>query len=496
MADVGSTSRGVSSDAVPVSNPGPEAGSTETARTGPAASGGAGTADHRSALPRLAPWLLAVVMSAAYGAVSIRRHLVMKTTSFDLGIFEQGVRSYAHLHWPTSALKAPGYPLLGDHFSPILAVLAPFYRIAPSAITLLAAQALLCGISVLPITALAIRILGLRAGTAVGISYGISWGIQNTIVFDFHEISFAVPILAFSMCELVKRNLRSAVLIALPLVLVKEDLPLTLAAIGVCVFIFGNRRWGVVTAAAGVALSALIILVVIPAFNPDGHNNYLTSAAGPGLVSRLVTEGGTIAALLVLSAFLCVRSPLLLVAIPTLAWRFTSNNELYWGTRFHYSAVLMPIVFAAFLDVLQRYRSAGPDGWQRFVPKAAVAVSLTASLALGCTLCLSDLVRPATWHTSPAVIAEKRLLRRVPDGAVIAAPNRFGPQLTNRATVLLYPWYPSAATKPDWVLAEGHPRGWPYTPEQKAAGLTPLTNSGQYSLVDSAGDLYLFRKIG
>lgn len=495
MADVGSTSRRVPGDAVSVSDPGYEvssAGATEVASVG---SGGSGAADHRSALLQVVPWLLALIMSAAYGAVSIRRHLEMKTTSYDLGIFEQGVRSYAHLHWPTSALKGLGYPLLGDHFSPVLAVLAPVYRVAPSPITLLAAQALLCGISVLPITALAIRVVGLRGGVAIGISYGISWGIQNTIVFDFHEISFAVPILAFSLTELVKRNLRSAVLIALPLVVIKEDLPLTLAAIGLCVYILGNRKWGVLTSVAGVALSALIVLVVIPAFNPSGHNNYLTSVAGPGLVSRLITQGGTLAALLVLSAFLCVRSPLLIVAIPTLAWRFTSNNEFYWGMKFHYSAVLMPIVFAAFIDVLRHYRSAERSGRQRFVPKVAVAVSLTASLALGCTLCLSDLVRPATWHTSQTVIAQRKLLLRVPDGASVAAPNRVGPQLTNRATVLLYPWYPNAETKPDWVLADGHPRGWPYTAEQKEAGLTPLVNSGQYILVSSADDLYLFKRI-
>jgi uncharacterized membrane protein len=250
-----------------------------------------------------------------------------------------------------------------------------------------------------------------------------------------------------------------------------------------------------VTAGSGVALGALITLVLIPMVNPDGHNSYLTSAAAPELTTRLITQVGTIAALLALAGFLGVRSPLMLVAIPTLAWRFTSHNELYWGTRFHYSAVLMPIVFAAFIDVLRRYGSAESGGRQSSVPKAAVAVSLTASLALGCTLRLSDLARPATWHTSPAMAAEKDLLRRVPDDAVVAAPNRVGPQLTNRATVLLHPWYPNAQTKPDWVLAEGHPRGWPYTAEQKAAGLTPLLSSVQYSLVDSAGDLYLFRRI-
>lgn len=81
----------------------------------------------------------------------------MRTTGFDLGIFEQAVRSYSHGQLPVSELKGPGFPLLGDHFSPVLATLVPFYRLWSSPILLLVAQAALFAVAVVPLASWAQR---------------------------------------------------------------------------------------------------------------------------------------------------------------------------------------------------------------------------------------------------------------------------------------------------------------------------------------------------
>ncbi len=41
--------------------------------------------------------------------------------------------------------------------------------------------------------------------------------------------------------------------------------------------------------------------------------------------------------------FLALRSPLVLLGLPTLGWRFVSGNPAYWGMNFHYNAVLARI---------------------------------------------------------------------------------------------------------------------------------------------------------
>ena len=74
--------------------------------------------------------------------------------------------------------------------------------------------------------------LGTGVSRVIGVAYGFSWGLQEMIIFDFHEIAFAVPLLACSLSALVRRRPRAATAWALPLVFVKEDQGLTVAAIG------------------------------------------------------------------------------------------------------------------------------------------------------------------------------------------------------------------------------------------------------------------------
>ncbi|MET7440268.1 DUF2079 domain-containing protein [Streptomyces sp. NPDC005568] len=96
-------------------------------------------------------WLLAGLLFTLYTALSVRTHHRMLTTGYDLGIFEQAVRSYAHGHLPVSEVKGSGFPLLGDHFSPVLALIAPVYRLWPTAETLLVVQSALLSVAVVPL---------------------------------------------------------------------------------------------------------------------------------------------------------------------------------------------------------------------------------------------------------------------------------------------------------------------------------------------------------
>jgi hypothetical protein len=59
-------------------------------------------------------------------------------STFDLVIFDQGVRGYAHFQAPTSIARGVSdgagahFLLLADHWSPVLALLAPLYWIHDS----------------------------------------------------------------------------------------------------------------------------------------------------------------------------------------------------------------------------------------------------------------------------------------------------------------------------------------------------------------------------
>jgi hypothetical protein len=179
--------------------------------------------------------VIALAAFIAYDTISVFRYLRLDPGSWDLGIFTEYVRQLAHLHAPTVSIRGTGFNLLGDHFQPIVGLLAPFFRVFPTPETLLVAQALLTAASVIPVCRAAQELLGTWASRGIGLAYGFSWGLQQMVNFDFHEIAFAVPLLAFSLSALVRRRLRPAVLWALPLVFVKEDQGFTVAAIGLVI---------------------------------------------------------------------------------------------------------------------------------------------------------------------------------------------------------------------------------------------------------------------
>jgi uncharacterized membrane protein len=442
----------------------------------------------RAAAARLLPELIAVAFFAAYAGYSVRRHHRIETTGFDLGIFEQVVRGWAAGRIPEVPLKGPGYPALGDHFHPILALLAPVYRLAPAAETLLVAQAALIAASAVPIGRVAMRILGRRWGAAVTVGYGLSWGLQDAVGFDFHEVCFAVPLLAMAMCRLLDGRYAAAVAWAAPLVLVKEDLPGTVVAIGGCVVVRGRRRLGAFTMFGGAASGLVIVKVLLPALHPLGVYGYggrLTLNA-----DGLDVKAGTLVLLLAPTLFLAVRSPLLLVAVPTLAWRFLSDTPDYWGDGFHYGAVLMPVTVVAMLDSVANRRAR--EGPSQPLAVAVAAGYLAASLALAPDRPLWRLVDPAFWRTAPAVAAAHRVLDRIPDGSVVAATNALAPQLTGRCEVRLLADTPPAAQDAGWIVADLHQPG-PATPAELRRQIAELTALGYRTVVDD-GRFVLLRR--
>ena len=456
--------------------------------------------DRRARNGTMLAWGLAALWCAVYCALSIRDQQRMITSGFDLGIFDEAVRAYAHGHLPYVVLKGEHFDLLGDHFSPILATLAPLYLLFPSVCTLLIAQAALMAVGMVPLVRWAARDVGLHAATVVGIGYGASWGIASAIGFDMHEIAFAVPLLAFSATALGRRRWHTAVAWALPLLLVKEDLGVTVAMIGILIACRGPRRLGLLTAATGLLGSWLEINVLIPSLNPGGRYTYSGSITGalstgslPETLAHFITpETKVVTVLLMLAptAFLALRSPITLLVLPTLAWRFLSDDTTYWGTGFQYSAVLMPIVFAGFIDALARLRAAN-----RKEAAAGVRTALITSLAVTALLLpdfpLGALAHAATWKTDSRVAAAHRVLALIPGNATVAASNQLVPQLTDRDTVSLVD--PSSPVdRPEWLIVDTQePEGFPLSGDQQNQIIEQLKAEGYRTVADQAGYLLL-----
>lgn len=452
-------------------------------------------------------WALAAALFVLYSLVSIRMHQRLLSTGFDLGIVEQAVRSYASGELPVSEIKGPDFAVLGDHFAPVLALLAPFYRAFPSPVTLLVAQAALLAVAVVPLAGWAQRTLGRQAALVIGLGYGLSWGIAQAVGFDVHEVAFAVPLIAYCAVALGEQRWVAAVLWALPLVLVKEDLGLTVAAVGGLVAWFGPRALGLATVAFGLTASAVTVLVILPANTPEGTFSAWRDAhfggageADTGWADRLERysvglvspEPKAILLLLLVAptAMLAVRSPLLLLAVPTLAWRLTSDYENYWGTGYHYSAILMPIVFAAFVDGMRRRSHLAGVGRQR----EALAISAAVTALLLPSFPLWSALAPSTWKDEVRVSDARAAVDRVPDGVRVAASNNLVPQLANRTSVSLF-GHSDARPNPQYIVVDvGGRVNWPFGSRQAQEDMIEAARALGYTTVAEHGDFLVLRR--
>ena len=373
-------------------------------------------------VPLWQPALVFGLLATLYAAVSVQQYNRMDAYLFDLGFFESVIRDYARGTLPELPLTDTTVAAL--HFSPALALLAPIVWVWPSPIAILVTQAVLVAAGVVPL----MRAAGVGwLAWVVATSYGLAPAFGALIGFDFHEVALGVPLLAFSMAAMLRADHRAAVLWAMPLVLVKEDLGLTVAALGAVVFLRGSRRWGAVAMVFGAATFLVMVLWVMPAIQGPGSFVDQYAPTGPGEALRVLVDGAdhkvrTVLFLLVPTGLLALRSPmLLLVVLPTYGWRFVSDRITYWDPWYQYDAVLVPIAVAAMIEGARLLRTP--------LRQIGLGAAVAGTVLLVPQQAFSQVWQPGFWETPPRTVAVDRVLDRIPSGSRVAASDNLGARI-------------------------------------------------------------------
>ncbi len=451
-------------------------------------------------------WIVSGGALLLYLLDSLIRHARFRS-GFDLTIFDQAINQYAHLRAPDVLVKSQQpFNILGDHFHPILVVLAPLYRIWPDARLLLVAQAVLIAFGVHVVCRLSVRRLG-GFGYFLGAAFAVSWGILQAVDFDFHEIAFAVPLLALALEALLAGRYTQVVLFSSLLVLVKEDSPLLILGIALVLAVQRKYRLALLLGALGVASFLLIILVVIPHFSYSHSYTYFSYAGAGGshglggLVSSAVHTVLSIRGLIFLGALaittgLGLRSPLILAILPTLGARLVSNNYAYTGFLYHYNATLMVICFVALCDGIDRQRRSNSAAASRLLTLQTVVLAAVVAVSLVRAPTMATIGSAFTTcdrcSTAAAAVAE------VPDGARVATDVFLMPHLVDRAQVMQAdPGFVDPTGLPikaDWVVLDlastSYQAPWSTTLYDRLLGsgrYREFSRHGQYVVLRSTG---------
>ena len=419
----------------------------------------------------------AIPLSAftAYVVYALSTHSQFLTAGYDLGIFDQAVRHYAHFEAPLVTLKGEHFNLLGDHFHPILMLLAPLYWIWDDARVLLLAQAVLLALSVAVVHRFALRHFSVRAAGWLAVAYAAGWPLQAMVDFNVHEVAFAVPLLTLALDALDRRAVRAFLVSSLALLLVREDMGILVVLVGAVWVACARPRWpGLVLLGVGPVAYVVTTRWILPSLAPDGAFAYWSyDALGPDLSSALghlvrhplssaalfVTPSVKLTTLLWLLApllFVSLRSPLLVVSLPLLAQNFFSSREHLWPTDFHYWALVWPVVFLAGMDGMRRLQSrprlgVNRGGVTRTWVAWAVAFPLVGTCLIGEVFPFQRMLDGAAFRETPHMRDQAAVLSAIPPNTCVYADDRLAGHLTHSNYVSL----PGViATPPDFYAID------------------------------------------
>lgn len=397
-------------------------------------------------------WLAVSAYVVVFAGLTFRLYDRFATMSYDLAIFDQAAWLISRGHSPFVTVR--GLPLLADHFSLVLYLLAPFYWLWPSAKVLLFAQALGLALGAVPLYALARKRLGSAPwALLLAAAYLLYPALQWSGTFEFHPDTFATPLLLAAFWFLEGRRWGPYLLCLALALMTKETVGLTVLAVGVYA-LRTDRRMGWATLALG-AGGLVMALLTVRAFNhgapsaffalygPDGvgPGNLLRTALTHPLAfgSRLATVGSAVYVfqLLYPLAFLPFLAPeVLALALPALLLNLLSARPVMHTIQHQYTALLTPLLLLAALAGAERAQRWG-NRWTPLLLAGVIVAGLASAGDQG------PLVAGRQWLAAglPATAVQETdgLLGQIPAGASVSASAGLLPHLDHRQQVYAFP---------------------------------------------------------
>ena len=397
---------------------------------------------------------MAVVFFALFTLVGIVIHQNIGTSAYDLGVFDQAYWRYSTFHSTFNTVL--GFSILGDHFGVLAFVFGPLYGIYPTVAWPIAAQTL----SVAAGGVILFYIVRLRlpstpmVAMAIALSYYLNPAVHSTLLWQFHEIGLASGIYMCLILSYLKGKRGLLIVSLLALLMCREDMPFTVIAFGVLALF--DKRWRDGAWAIGLAFAWWLFAtkMVMPIFNDLGYwqtqpgrplaalldnifnpSFYINRFSDPQSVSYLFQVFFPL-------GFLAMLSPRHLIpALPTLLANVLIGS---YKTQiaYHYCISIMPFIFWAAVEVLNRHQVSLRLTEKRFAFSFSIlAVVLTViSYSQYSSLNLQQLPQMVrNWSVNAPT---RRLLAELDEeigDRGVAASDFLLPHLSHRERIYLFP---------------------------------------------------------
>jgi len=316
--------------------------------------------------------------------ISSWRYDSFQASAYDLSYVLQSIAG-TDRHGFLRASIATGGSYLGEHFSPLLALFTPIYRLWSEAYSLFLAQASLLGLSAVLVYKLArAKKVPREWAVVLGSLFLIYQPLRMANIFDLREDNLFVPVFLGALLALERQRMTLFVLSCVAAWFIKENAGIFTMLLGL--WVAGRKKQRHVLVGVSLAVTSLIVLSVV--------NLYVTpyfSGAGPtmlakrfGLDAAGIVEASTVRPLQLLEevwARMIQRENLryvlkVLTPFVPFAWAapipfliacagLAMNTALDLKFGFHYECVLIPFLFYVLISGVQTLLSGGVSFFSR-----------------------------------------------------------------------------------------------------------------------------------
>ena len=433
------------------------------------------------------------IYTAYFTRVSIDVHQGLGTSSYDVGLYDQGV-------WLMSRFKAPfvtlmGRNLMGDHASFILVLVVPFYWIFSSIDTLFFLQSLALGLGALPVFLYARHRLQSEAiayvlACAYLLHPAVGWANRE----NFHPDSFLAFFVGMAIYGALTRKWRLYVVFVVLALLVKEDVSLVVVPLGVWVAVKRDRRIGLATIAGAVGLMLVgMFLVMRSLIGVATRNGWRIPFGGPaGLLRETIERPGNVIdhfradgrpfyvwQMTFPFGFVFLRRPsVALIGAVVLGTNILSTYFYQYHIEYHYSLIIVPALAMgtvyALAQIAHRVR--------RWLTGLIAVTALWGCLMWGVVpvgAVIAPWVHPSLGRTLPGywapdyapAAAGRELMAEIPTDASVSAYHALDPHLAHRTSIYQFP-------NPFRVVLYG-----PNETLEQARACLPAANNVQYVML-------------
>ncbi len=455
--------------------------------------------------------VLTVLFVVVFSWLMFRKHGAFNTRTYDLARFDQAIWNTLHGRFLFSTIG--NQSILGNHFSPFLAALAPLFLVWDDVRVLFVVQTVSVAVAGLFLYKM-VRCRHPSLAPLALLAFYLNPTLHEVTLFEFRRDVPGMPFLAMAFYGLYSRK-RWLMMVGLGLALLcKEDVGFIVFMVGFYLLVFARDwKWGIPTMVLGGAWVVVVSLWVIPAFAPAKNGpsvypqlyyyDYLGSsyqAVADTLLrqpmvlfqrlfslERLLALGRVLLPLGFVLPFLAPEW--LLICLPSMAYMLMSNEPTIYRLEEWHTAFVLPVFFAAIAVGLGRIS----ERWARWL-----VLALLVSTGLGYLLFspapLGGKYDPALYKVTEHHRLADQVIAAVPAKASVATQALYVPHLSHREQIYHYPWIVIGLENTDYLVLDRHSNPYPFTPDGINEEIDNLLADPGYVVELEADGIYLFRR--